>query len=280
MDTMEVNKAVAAVLVAGIAFFITGTIGMGLVRETVPEKTAIKIEGVEAAPTAGAEKPEALPPIAPFLATADEHAGEDFAKKVCAACHTFDKGGKAGVGPNLYGVLGGPHAHMQGFNYSEALKSKKGPWTYEELNEWLHKPSSYAPGTRMAFPGIPSEKERANVIDFLRTLSPNPEPLPPVQPAAAQAPAAGGAPAATPGAKPAANPAPAPAPTANPAPGAASPAPGAAKPTGSSQGTQPSATSNPPAEGSSTVNRAQQTQPAPNLGAGGAGTPAPAAKSP
>jgi cytochrome c len=262
---MEVNKAVAAVLVAGIAFFITGTIGMSLVHESVPEKTAIKIEGVVAAPT-GAAKPAPLPPIAPFLASADEKAGEAFAKKVCAACHTFNQGGKPGVGPNLYGVLGAKHGHEEGFNYSTALKSKEGPWTYEELNEWLHKPSSYAPGTRMSFAGIPSEKERANVIVFIRSLSPNPEPLPPVQPAAAPAPAAGEAAPAKP--------------AANPAPGAASPAPGAAKPTGASEGTQPSATSNPPAEGSPTANRAQQTQPGPNLGAGGAGTPAPAAKSP
>lgn len=244
MDTIEVNKAVAAVLVAGIAFFLTGTIGVGLVHETRLKETAIKIEGVQATPAPGAAAaPEQVPPIAPFMATADEAAGEAYAKKVCAACHTFGQGQPAGLGPNLYGVLGGPHAHMAGFNYSEALKSKKGPWTYEELNEWLHKPSAYAPGTRMTFAGIPSEKERANVIDYLRSLSPNPEPLPSAQPAAS-----------TPGA-------------------------GEAKQSGSSQGTQPSAPGNPPAA-SPTADRAQQTQPAPPQGAAGAGSPTPPAKSP
>jgi len=78
---------------------------------------------------------------------------------------------------------------MEGFNYSSALKGKQGPWTYDELNEWLHKPSAYAPGTRMAFAGINNDKQRADVIDWLRTLSDNPEPLPSPEPAQPAAPA-------------------------------------------------------------------------------------------
>jgi cytochrome c len=187
MDSMEVNKAVAAVLVAGITFFVTGTLGTILVQEHTLDKPAIKIDVPEAAPAAG-QAPEVLPPVANLLAKADIGAGQAYASKVCAACHTFTPGGKAGVGPNLYNVVGGPHAHMEGFNYSTALKSKTGPWTFDELNEWLHKPSAYAPGTRMSFAGISNDQERANVIDYLHTLSPNPEPLPP--PVAVSAPAA------------------------------------------------------------------------------------------
>jgi len=195
MDSMEINKGIAAVLIAGIAFFLCGTIGVNLVRVKPVEQSAIKIAVQEAPSPAAKAAPEALPPIAPLLAKADPAAGEAYAKKACALCHTFTEAGKAGVGPNLYNVVGGPHAHMQGFDYSAALKAKQGPWTFDEMNEWLHKPSAYAPGTRMGFAGISNDQERANVIDYLRTLSPNPVPLPPPTETPAPAPTAAAAPA-------------------------------------------------------------------------------------
>jgi cytochrome c len=193
MDTMEINKAIAAVLVAGIVFFLTGLIGDKLVTETAPSKPVLASKTTAAPVAAAAAKPEALQPVGPLLAGADPAAGEAYTKKVCVACHTFNEGGHAAVGPNLYGIVAGPHDHESGFNYSDALqKFKDQPWTYEALNEWLFKPSQYAPGTRMTFAGIPSAKDRANVIAYLRTLSHSPAPLPAAEaaPAAAPAPAA------------------------------------------------------------------------------------------
>ena len=178
MDSMEVNKTIAAVLVAGIVFFLSGTVGMTLVNEKPLKQPAIKIDLPQPASSGAPTEPQ-LTPIAPLLASADPAAGEADTKKLgCTACHTFTGGGKAGIGPNLYNVVGGPHAHMQGFDYSTALKGKTGPWTFDALNAWLHQPSTYAPGTRMTFAGINNDKERADVIDYLRTLSPKPEPLP------------------------------------------------------------------------------------------------------
>lgn len=177
MDNLEVNKAVAAVLVGGIVFMMSGVVASLVVKPTPLHHSVLKIE--TGAPAAGGgAKEEPLTPIAPLLASADVAAGEALAKKQCAACHTFTEGGKNGVGPNLYGVVGAKHGHIEGFNYSNALKGKDGPWTYDEMNAWLKKPSAYAPGTKMAFAGINSDKQRADVILYLRSLAATPAPLP------------------------------------------------------------------------------------------------------
>jgi cytochrome c len=189
-------------LVAGIAFFLSGLIGETLVHVTPLKQSAIKIDLPE-----GAAAPQADPPIAALLASADPKKGQSLTQQVgCVACHSFNQGGKPGVGPNLYNVVGGPHAHEQGFDYSAALKAKTGDWTYDELYEWLKKPSAYAPGTKMSFAGLANPQQRADIIDYLHTLSPSPVPFPPP-------------PAAPPSATPAAAP-PAAAPAATPAPAA------------------------------------------------------------
>ena len=148
--------------------------------------------GGEAAP--GAE-------ILPALAKADPKKGEA-SVALCKVCHSFDKGAPSPIGPNLYGVVGRKIASLEGFNYSPALKAKasEGDWTFEHLDLWLTNPQAFAPGTTMAFPGIPDLKTRADVIDFLRTKSDSPVPLPEAAPAAAPAPAAEEKPAEAPAA--------------------------------------------------------------------------------
>jgi cytochrome c len=203
MDSLESTKIFAAVLTAGIAFSALGMVSNILSHPTPLKESVLKIKGVAEPGAPVAAAPAALPPIAPLLAKADAGAGEAFTKKICIACHNFAAGAGNKVGPLLYGVVGRDKASAPGFTYSSALKSKGGKWTFADLNEWLHKPSEYAPGTKMAYAGIDNDQMRANVIDYLRTLSPNPEPLPPVTaadtapppaPAAAAAAPAGGVP--------------------------------------------------------------------------------------
>jgi cytochrome c len=236
MDSMTVNKSIAAVLTAGIAYMGATILADTLVRPRNLKETAVKVAGVEqpAAPAASASdnaSAAAAPeqPLPVLLAAASPEAGQADTKKLCTSCHSFNEGGKAIVGPNLYNVVGGPHAHMPGYPYSAALQAKTGPWTFAELNEWLTKPSAYAPGTKMTFAGIPSAKTRADVIDYLHTLSPHPLPLP----AVASASPATAAPAATP-AKAASAPEPKGGETGNTAVGGnggAAPAPGQSMPT-------------------------------------------------
>ena len=112
-----------------------------------------------------------------LLAEADPAKGVQ-AAALCTVCHTVDAGGASMVGPNLHNVVGADVGHVEGFNYSAALKDKGGAWTYERLDEWLANPQAFAPGTTMAFPGIPDAKKRANVIAFLRSHTENPPELP------------------------------------------------------------------------------------------------------
>ncbi len=202
MDSMEINKTIAAVLIAGIVFFLTGLIGDNLVSMRPLKEAAIKIELPTTAPAGGAPAAPPETPVAVLLAKADPAAGEAATKKLgCVACHTFVEGGKNGIGPNLYGIVGEPIGKGKDYSFSKALSEKKGNWTFALLNEWLTKPAAFAPGTKMTFVGVKDEQERANIIDYLHTLSHSPEPLPKpteaeLHPAAAAAPAAaGGAPA-------------------------------------------------------------------------------------
>jgi cytochrome c len=180
MNTMEVNKIVASILTAGILFMVTGIIGDALVHPNRLHESVLKIEGAgaPASPAAAPAAPQ-LEPIGPLLANANPENGQAIARRSCAACHTFDQGGRNAVGPNLWGIVGADHAHAEGFNYSQAIASKKGsPWTYEELNAFLASPRGYAPGTRMAFNGLSNVNQRADVIAYLRTLAAEPQPLP------------------------------------------------------------------------------------------------------
>ena len=82
------------------------------------------------------------------------------------------------IGPNLYGIIGSKHSHMEGFTYSDAMKAMPGNWDADELNEFLFAPRVHVPGTFMSFGGIKNDQDRANVIAWLYTLSDSPKPLP------------------------------------------------------------------------------------------------------
>jgi cytochrome c len=115
--------------------------------------------------------------IAQMLSSADPERGKKvFAK--CKACHTVDKGGKNGIGPNLWNIVNRAPGIAGGFSYSPALKDLTAkPWNFANLNAFLTKPKDYAKGTKMTFAGLKKDGDRAHLIAYLRSLSDSPAPL-------------------------------------------------------------------------------------------------------
>jgi cytochrome c2 len=180
MDSFEWNKIAGAVLFA-LLVSLGLSIFSGIVFETeAPETPGYAIAVAESPDHEGGAAAPVETPIAVLLASADPAAGETSAKK-CATCHTFGQGEANKVGPNLYDVVMRPIASHEGYEYSASMQAyaeEAKVWDYEHLNAFLVNPGREVPKTKMAFPGLRDE-ERANVIAFLRTLSAEPEPLPP-----------------------------------------------------------------------------------------------------
>lgn len=221
MDSFELNKIMGALLGTCLVLLSLNIATGAIFTPKVPEKPgyAIVVPDTPGGGPAPAAEPEQ--PIAALLASSDPAKGENVAKQ-CSACHTFNKGGPNRVGPNLWGVVNRPVASEAGFNYSAAMKAKGGTWTFEDLNKFLQSPKGYIPGTAMSYAGLSRGGQRADVINYLHTLSDNPAPLP----TAAAAPAAPAPqPQANAPAAPAAAPQPQAAPTAPAAPQAAPAAP-------------------------------------------------------
>ena len=141
---------------------------------TVPAaKAALK----DVAAAAKAAPAVAKMDIGAMLADADPARGKRVFNK-CKACHTVDKGGKNGIGPNLWNIVNRAPAADSGFKYSDALAGLSAkPWNYENLNAFLLKPKDYAKGTKMTFAGLKKDSDRAHLLAYLRSLSDSPAPL-------------------------------------------------------------------------------------------------------
>lgn len=195
-DPMFFNKLAAAVLVALLLFFGLPQLATAL---SGGHHGAGHEEGAHPFPqypvafaTEGGGSEEAAEvDFATLLASADPKAGERRAA-LCKSCHTLEKGGANGTGPNLWGTIGAKVAGHSGFNYTAALKAAGGEWTFERMSAFLENSQSYIPGTAMV-QRFPKAEHRAELIAYLNTLSDAPLPLP--APAPVEAAPAEGAPA-------------------------------------------------------------------------------------
>lgn len=113
------------------------------------------------------EEPPPPPSAAEVLAQGDAARGQDVFVR-CQACHKLDD--TNGIGPHLDGVVGRAKASVPGFAYSGALRAMADQsWTPENLDAFLINPRGYAPGTKMAFAGLPDAQDRADLIAYLQT---------------------------------------------------------------------------------------------------------------
>lgn len=109
---------------------------------------------------------DTVAPVTQTAGSAVAVSGETVFKK-CVACHTIDKGGRNGVGPNLHGIVGKAVAASEGYSYSAAMKAKGGVWDAATLDAYLENPRKAMVGTKMSFAGIPDTAERKALIEYL-----------------------------------------------------------------------------------------------------------------
>ena len=181
MDSFEINKIIAAVLLTALIIIGIGKFTDVLFHVEKPKESAYKIEGLEVASTSastGAEtKIVEVVDIKALLAMGNLEHGEKVFKK-CTACHQIASDGKNMIGPNLWSVIGRTAGSVNDYKYSKAMIAYGKEWTYEEMNSYLIKPQAYVKGTKMAFAGLRKEKDRASVILYMNSKSDNPKPLP------------------------------------------------------------------------------------------------------
>ena len=179
MDSFELNKIIAAILMVALLVIGLGKIADVAFHVKKPENPGyqVKVESQLVSNTSQASEVVEKIDIAAIMALGDVTAGEKIFKK-CAACHSINKNGGNKIGPALYNVVGRAVGGATDYKYSKALASYGKEWTFEELNGFLTKPSSYLKGTKMSYAGLRKEKDRASVIKYLNQNSDSPKQLP------------------------------------------------------------------------------------------------------
>jgi len=179
MDSFEINKIVAAVLLVALLVIGIGKLSNVIFYVEKPEKPgyAVEVQQASTSTTTTATAEDKTVDIAALMALGDVNAGEKIFKK-CAACHSINQGGANKIGPALYNVVGRKIGGVADYKYSKAFVEYGKEWNFEELNGFLIKPSKWIKGTKMAYAGLRKEEDRASVIKYLNQNSDNPLPLP------------------------------------------------------------------------------------------------------
>ena len=179
MNSFELNKIIAAILMVALLVIGLNKIADGIFHVEKPKKPGYKVEIEKKLTSTSSETTSTIKKIdiAAIMANGDANSGKKIFKK-CAACHSVVKDGGNKIGPALYNVVGRTVGGVSDYKYSKALATYDKKWTFEELNGFLTKPSAYLKGTKMSYAGLRKETDRASVIKYLNQNSDNPTPLP------------------------------------------------------------------------------------------------------
>ena len=172
-------------IIVSVVFAIILVVGINKITDVIyyvekPEKSAYEISGTTTvASSTGAEASSESSDsgnIMALFASTSASEGKAVFKK-CAACHSIAQGGKNKIGPALWGVLGRQAGSLPDYKYSKAMAAHGKKWSFEEMNGFLIKPKDWIKGTKMAYAGLKSEKERAAVILYMNENTNSPLPI-------------------------------------------------------------------------------------------------------
>ena len=177
MDSFEINKIIAAVLLTVLLVFGIGKISDIIFHVNKPDIKGYKVEVKIGDATVTQASAEGQVDMSALLALGNAEDGKKVFKK-CAACHSINAGGGNKIGPKLWNVMFRPVASITDYKYSKALSSYNKEWTWEEMNGFLIKPAKWIKGNKMGFAGLKKEEDRASVLLYLNQNSDNPKSLP------------------------------------------------------------------------------------------------------
>ena len=180
MDSFELNKIIAAILMVALLIIGIGKLSNIIFYVEKPKKPGYSVDVEQTVVTSAkstSETVEEKVDMASLMALGDLTTGEKVFKK-CAACHSINEGGKNKIGPALWSVMSRKSGELQDYKYSKALLSYEKKWDFLELNGFLLKPATWIKGNKMGFAGLKDDKDRASVILYLNESANSPLPLP------------------------------------------------------------------------------------------------------
>ena len=159
MDSFEINKIIAAILVTVLVVFGISKVSDMIFKVKKPDIEGYKVE-LNVSTASANQAASSSVDISALLALGTAENGKKIFKK-CAACHSINQGGGNKIGPKLWNVMFSPVGTISDYKYSKALSSYGKKWSWEEMNGFLIKPSKWIKGNKMGFAGLKKEEDRA-----------------------------------------------------------------------------------------------------------------------